>query len=100
MSINPLDIMRSQEVSQYKQFETTKMHNEHLQINNDFQKLIKEERSKTTKTEKDENKEFRYDAKEKGQNNYSDSGKKKKGKKDEIKKTEKPIRSGGFDVLI
>ncbi|MBH1942017.1 hypothetical protein I5677_14035 [Mobilitalea sibirica] len=103
MPINPIDIMRSQEASQYKHIESQKVHHEQVQISKSFQNLIHAEQTKTTQAEKSENKEFRYDAKDKGRNSYSGS-KNKKDKKEENKKEQKdllePKKSGGIDILI
>ncbi|TAH69613.1 MAG: hypothetical protein EWM47_06475 [Anaerolineaceae bacterium] len=105
MPIRPIDVMKTQEVSQYKQIQNQKPQHEQVQISKSFQNLIQAEASKTVQTSKSENNEFRYDAKEEGRNSYSGSS--GKGKKDQEKqnkdnksynKTGK--RPGGIDILI
>lgn len=101
MPIRPIDIMKSQEISPLKSYEHNKVQNEQAQIGKHFQDTIQAELKKTTELEKSENKEYRYDAKEKGQNNYQGSDEKKKQtKKDENKDTKRPEKSGSIDILI
>lgn len=104
MPIRPIEIMKSQEASQLKHVESQRNQHEQVQINKNFQNLIQAENSKTTHTAKSDNKDFRYDAKEKGQNGYSGSpNRDHTGKeKEEEKKNEtrEPEKSGGIDILI
>lgn len=100
MPIRPIDIMKSQEVSQFKHAESHRSQHEQVQISKSFQNMITTESSRPTETTKSENKQFRYDAKEKGQNSYSGSPGKKQGKQEEKKETKKPEKSGGIDILI
>lgn len=103
MPIRPIDIMKSSEVSQYKQLQNNRAQHEQLQLSKNFQDLVQAETSKATETTKSENKEFRYDAKDKGRNSYSGNNKKKpnKDKKDD-KGFDKDNSdgSGGIDILV
>ena len=101
MPIRPIEIMKSQEASQLKHIESQRNHSEQVLINKNFQDLVQHDQSKTTQTLKSDNKEFRYDAKEKGNNGYSEQEGKKHEKEEENKKESKePIKPGSFDVLI
>jgi hypothetical protein len=101
MPIRPLDIMKSQEVSQLKHLESHRSQQEQVHIGKNFQNLISAENARPNQTTKSENKEFLYDAKEKGQNSYSGSKGKKQEKKEENKKGSKePGKVGGIDILI
>jgi len=96
--------MKSQEVSQYKHVQSQKAQHEQVQISKSFQSHIQDEASKPVQTTKSENKEFRYDAKEKSRNSYSGSGGKGKQNKDKKKKdngsNNNTGRPGGIDILI
>lgn len=102
MSIRPIDIMKSQEVTQYKQAENQRSQHEQVHISKNFQTMIKEERTKTKEMQKSDNNEYRYDEKKQGNNGYQSSSKKKKKQEEDKKKDAKnqPIQPGGFDVLI
>jgi hypothetical protein len=103
MPINPIDIMRTQEASTIKHMETTRTQHAQEQISKNFQTIVEQEHNKPKETTKSDNPEFRYDAKEKGNNSYysSGGGKKEKKKEEEEKKdSKKTLKSGGFDVLI
>jgi hypothetical protein len=70
-------------------------------INKNFQETIRKDQTKTVQTTKSENKEYRYDAKEKGNQSYTGSKSKKKEKeKVDQKESKKPGKSGGIDILI
>ncbi len=101
MPINPMDIMKSQEVSQLKHIDIQRNQHEQVQIGRSFQNVIRNEQTKTHEADKSENNEYRYDAKEKGKNNYSGNGGRGKKKEEENKKNTKgSAKPGGFDVLI
>jgi hypothetical protein len=99
MSINPIDIMRTQEAAQIKHIEIQRNQSAQEQVGRDFQNMVIQEQSKTTQTTKSDNNEYRYDAKEKGNNEYKGSGR-KNGKKEEKKETKEPKKNGGIDILI
>lgn len=101
MPIRPIDIMKSQEASQLKHIDSQKNQREQVQISKDFHNLIKHEQIKAPQASKSENKEYRYDAKEKGRNSYSGSGSKKQEQEEEsTKESKEPAKSGGIDILI
>lgn len=101
MPIRPIDIMKSQEASSLKQFSNQKIQHEQVQISKSFNTMIQQEQRKTTNTAKSDNMEYRYDAKEKGNNSYFGTGGRKKNKQEDQKKESKePKKSGGFDILI
>lgn len=101
MTFNPLDVMRTQEATQLKHIEAQRFQHAQEQISKNFQTMVEREQIKPKETTKSDNPEYRYDAKEKGKNQYNGSGSNKKGKKEEEKKASKPAsKSGGFDVLI
>lgn len=93
--------MKSQGASQFKQIESQKVQHEQVQISKSFNNMIQQESMKTVQTTKSDNREYRYDAKEKGNNSYSGSGKKKKNNQNDNKKeTGKPSKTGSIDILI
>jgi len=104
MTIKPIDIVKTQEVSQYKQLQNQRYQHEQVQISKNFQNMVQAEQSKPVETNRSEHREFRYDAKEEGGNQYRGSGRKgkqdkgKKGGKDEHANMSK--RPGGIDILI
>ena len=101
MSVKPIDIVKTQEVAQYKHMELQRAQHAQEQISKDFHTMIDEQHNKTQETNKSDNPEYRYDAKEKGSNGYCDPNEKRKEKKEEEKKDSKePTKNGGFDMLI
>ncbi|WP_455715746.1 hypothetical protein [Anaerosporobacter sp.] len=94
-------IPRTNEVSNVKQVEMQRPMQEQAQMNSTFQQQIKHEQRKTVESQKGENKEFRYDAKEKGnEQTYGDTNKKGKKKKEEIPVNTHPTNGGSFDIKI
>lgn len=103
MSIKPIDIVKTHEVSQYQHIQNQKVHHEQVQISRDFQNQIQYQASRPVETTKSENNEFRYDAKEEGRNKYRGpkGGKKQKQDNSKDKGTGKDMgRPGGIDILI
>ena len=103
MPIRPVEIIQSQEASQYKHIESQRTVQEQVQNSNHFQNQIKQDRMTAKKPTKSENSEYRYDAKEKGSNQYYGMGNKKKknkNKKDSKEDKKSPPKIGGIDVLI
>lgn len=107
MSIRPVDlngmIQRTQDVGNLKQQEDNKpvvqQHNIGIEQKKQEDHLIHQVQHSQEK----ENGSFRYDAKEKGNNSYEGSGKKKKQQKKEQKPDGKVLRKGyggSFDVKI
>lgn len=105
MSISQVDMLtvvpRTNEVSNIRQVEMQRPTQEQMQMNTMFQNNIKHDQKKTVETKKSENKEKRYDAKEKG-NGQSFGEKKGKGKE---KQEETSLRTrctngSSFDIKI
>ena len=99
MSISRIDIVKTQEVSQVKHIENLRSQNAHDQIEKSFETLIKQDKQKPTQATKSDNAEYRYDAKEKGNNSYADSRQKKK-KKDKESAPKDSFRSGSIDIKV
>lgn len=104
MPIRPIDIIsiapRSQEAA--SQHLNSQNKAEHAQSNmvQQFSKHMKENAEVVIQTSKGEQKEYRYDAKEKGNGSYSGQKSKGKKKKDEGKKKPEAIKQGNFDIKI
>jgi hypothetical protein len=102
MPVGPIEIIRAQEATQIRHVDAQRAQHAQEQLSKNFQNMIQQEQSKPTQAAKSENTEYRYDAKDKGNNQYSGSGEKKQ-KKDEEKPSSEPkngARSGGIDILI
>ncbi|MDF2800486.1 MAG: hypothetical protein K0S61_389 [Anaerocolumna sp.] len=105
MPITPIEVAamvpKSQDASLHRQQQTQKPINEQIQIHQHINTEIKHNNQQTVKTQKSDNKEYRYDAKEKGNNSYSGS-KGKKGKKDSDGKDSnpQPPLPGSIDIRI
>lgn len=84
MSIRPIDHLlmppKSQEAATQNFANLQREQHAHESLFVQHQKDVKHNSEMTIKSEKSENNEYRYDAREKGNNEYS--GKKKKKKKD------------------
>lgn len=102
MPIRPVEIIQSQGASQFKHIESQRTVHQQVQISNNFQDRMKQERIKAKEPTKSDNNEYRYDAKEKGNNSYYGSGNSKKRKKEDNEKENKPSlkTGGGIDILI
>ena len=91
---------RSQEASQVRQQDTARVPQEQgfLQVQSDRQG--KQQAERTSQLKETENKEERYDAKEKGKNSYG--GQKRQRKKQNDEEPKKHTREGGslFDIKI
>lgn len=101
--MKPLDVIRSQEASLLKHMEVQK--NQHLQgqAQKNFQTMVEHQQKRPVETKKSDNPEYRYDAKEKGNNQYYGNSNKRKDKdekKNETKNTKSDKKSNGFDILI
>lgn len=106
MPIRPIDMMsvapRSQEASQQHVNAQHKAEHAQQSMAQQFSKHVKAEAEVVIETSKSEQNEYRYDAKEKGNNSYSGQKKRKgKGKKGENagEKTEE-IKLNSFDIRI
>lgn len=102
MSIRPIDIItiapKSQETSHLQLASQQRSDHAHEQLGVQYNSDIKHNSEQTVKATKGENKEYRYDAKEKGSQSYS--GKKKKGNKQNEKNRKEEITRGSFDIKI
>lgn len=99
--MGPLDIIRTQEASQVKHMESQR--NQHLQeqASKGFQTMVANQSKKPVETTKSDNPAYRYDAKEKGNNQYYDNKKRKdKEKKKDTKESKSDIKTTGFNMLI
>ncbi|MDF2485636.1 MAG: hypothetical protein K0R46_1804 [Herbinix sp.] len=102
MAVGPIEVIRAQEATQIRHMDVQRAQHAQEQISRNFQNMVQHEHDKPTQTTKSENNEYRYDAKEKGNNQFAGSGNKKRDK-DEKKPTKDgkiTPKSGGFDVLI
>ncbi len=103
MPVGPIEVVRAQEATQIRHMDTQRAQHAQEQISRNFQNMVREEHSKPIETTKADNTEYRYDAKEKGNNRYKDSeGKqrKKENSKSDSKNDTKTPKSGGIDILI
>jgi hypothetical protein len=103
MPVGPIEVIRAQEATQIKHMDTQRAQHAQEQISRNFQNMVQQDQSKPTGTTKAENTEYRYDAKEKGNNQYAGSGnkqKKKEDKKNDSKDGKSISKSGGIDILI
>ncbi len=102
MQVGPIDAIRAQEATQIRHVDIQKAQHAQEQISRNFQNMVQQEQSKPTETTKTENTEYRYDAKEKGNNQYSGSKSKQKKKDDkgDSKNGSNTPKSGGIDILI
>lgn len=106
MPIRPIDIIKTQEASHYRQTQSQRVQHEQVHINKSFHDMVEKETSKPVETSKTENKEFRYDAKEESRNTYSGGGGKRKKDTDKQKDdhgsdgNNKSGGSKGIDILV
>jgi hypothetical protein len=103
MPVGPIEVIRAQEATQIRHMDAQRAQHAQEQISRNFQNMVQQEQSKPTETTKSENNQYRYDAKEKGNNQYKgSSGKreKKEESKDAPKKGLDKPKSGGIDILI
>lgn len=103
MSIRPVEvngmIQRTQDVSTLKQNEDNKPMLQQQNIQTQFSKETIHHLKQVNHADDTENQQKRYDAKEKGSNEYVNQQKKKKEKKKDGKVIVKS-QGGGFDVKI
>lgn len=103
MAITPIEIAtmipKSQEASLLKHNEQMRGQNQQLDLSSKFNQNIKQNSMQTVKASESEYMEYRYDAKDKGNNKY-EQDKQKRKKKEEEKKQENTVRNGHFDIRI
>ncbi len=101
MPVGPIEVIRAQEATQIRHMDTQRAQHAQEQQSKSFQNMIQQEQTKPNQAAKSDNTEYRYDAKEKGNNQNSGSGGKKQKKEDKPSKEPKPgSKSGGIDILI
>ncbi len=107
MPVGPIEVIRAQEATQIKHMDTQRAQHAQEQSSHNFQNMIQHEQRKPTEATKTDYKEYRYDAKEKGNNQYTgNKGKQDKkednrsGSKNDSKNGKSSSRSGGIDILI
>ena len=83
MQVGPIEVIRAQEATQLRHMDSQRLEHAQEQMNRSFKDMILQDQNKPTETEKSDNYEYRYDAKEKGNNQYSKQGSKKQGKQEE-----------------
>lgn len=88
---------RTQEATHQRQNEVARNFAENANITDHFHDQIQHNGQQTVKTSKSEDKEKRYDAKEKGKNSYQ--GKDQKKEKNDSKE-ENEIKLSSFDIKI
>jgi hypothetical protein len=103
MPVGPIEVIRAQEATQIRHMDTQRAQHAQEQISRNFQNMVQQDQRKPVETAKTDNTEYRYDAKEKGNNQYKGSSgkqsKKENNKSDSKKGTDIP-KSGGIDILI
>lgn len=106
MPINPIDVYtmppKSQETSQlHKNNLDRTVNGEHI-ANQHFQEKVNKNMQKTVHAKEKEDKGFRFDAKEKGHNEYQDNRRKKKNQEipDEPKSRYPSVTGSSFDITI
>lgn len=105
MSIRPIDIAmmpnKSQEASQIQSASNQRQTHAQEQLGVQYNQTIKHNSQQTVKMTKSENNEYRYDAKEKGNNSFLNKRNKGKQKKEKEKESEtKSIQMSNLDIRI
>lgn len=104
MSIRPIDMMmmppKSQEASQLQQSNQQKLTHAQEQASFHFNAEVKHNTQRPVEATRKDNENYRYDAKEKGNNSYSGKQKKRKKKEEQEEAEEKISKSRGFDMKI
>ncbi|MBR3771647.1 MAG: hypothetical protein IKL07_05205 [Clostridium sp.] len=106
MSIRPIDVYtmppKSQETSQIQKNGQDRLVNGEQMSNQQYHNNVNNNVRKTVQTKDKDDKGFRFDAKEKGHNEYQDNRKKKK--KDDMSSEQKPrypsVTGSSFDITI
>lgn len=103
MPISPIDFFsippRSQDVAHHQAGQNDRAASANETINVNYQQQVEHNSRQTVqKNNAADNDQYRYDAKEKGNESYKGKGGKKKKKEEEQKKGEKPIQTSKFDI--
>lgn len=105
MSIRPVEfhgvVQRSQDVSALKQNEDNKPMLQQQNVQTQFAKETVQHMRQVNQANDSDNPEQKFDAREKGSNEYENHQKQKKKKKeDNSGKAEAKTRKGGFDMKV
>lgn len=106
MSIRPIDVYtmppKSQETSQIQKNGQDRLVNGEQLANQQYQSSVSNNARKTVQAKEKDDKGFRFDAKEKGHNEYQDNRKKKKKEamSDENKSKYPRTNGSSFDITI
>lgn len=105
MSITPYEALamlpKSQEASLFRTAQMNKENSQQAQIANAVQQQTDQKLTRTEKTNQKEETPFKYDAKEKGNNAYSQQQEKERKKKEEQEKEERKKMYGcTFEITI
>lgn len=105
MPIRPIDIVsiapKSQEAANQQLANQQRASQSQTNMQNQFQQHIRNSSEQVVHAAKGENKEYRYDAKEKGNGSYSrQQGKKKKKDEDAEKSSNDKVVTSSFDIKI
>lgn len=104
MPIRPIDVFtmppKSQETSQMQKSNMDRATNGEYVANQQFQDKVNRNMQKTVHAKDKEENGFRFDAKEKGQNEYQDNRKRKNEKPKETKSRLPKMNGSSFDISI
>lgn len=99
----PIEVIRAQEATQIRHMDAQRAQHAQEQLSRNYHNTVQQEQKKPTQTTKADQNEYRYDAKEKGNNQHYSPGGKKRDKEEEKNKPKAPknlSQGGGFDMLI
>ena len=104
MAIPPIEVLsmapKSQEVTPYKVAHHQKPMHDQTHIGAQLQQEVRHNNQQTVRMTKSENREYRYDAKEKGNNSYKKNEQKKSKQDKNQKKKDQEIKLSNFDIRI
>ncbi|MCH5273160.1 MAG: hypothetical protein J1E35_05755 [Lachnospiraceae bacterium] len=104
MPITRLDMVsvapKTQEVGTYKQNETQHLNNQQQNIAGTVQQQARQNETQTVRSNKTENEEQKYDAKERGKGAYGGSSGKKKEQEKEEEEQRMKMRGSTFDITV
>lgn len=105
MAIPPIEVLamapKSQEVTPYKVAQHDKPMHDQSHIGSQLQQEVRHNSQQAVKMSKSENNQYRYDAKEKGNNSFQKNQKKKsKEQQNQDKKKQNEIKLSNFDIRI
>lgn len=97
-------VPKSQEASNIRHAEQAKDASQQAGITQQINKQAEDNTRRTVRMTETDNPEYRYDAKERGNNEYSSNGERKKKEKREEEQKQIPenksVRPGGIDIRI